>query len=139
MSHMSTIFKKIIDREIPADIVYEDADILAFLDISPIRKGHTLIIPKKECVNILDADAETLSKMITVAQKVAQALTKTVGAAGINLHMNNGHEAGQDVFHAHMHIIPRFEKGETFIIPNHEKYTDNESSELAQKIKATII
>lgn len=135
---MNTIFDKIISQEIPADIVYEDDVVLAFLDINPIRKGHTLVIPKKKCVDIFDADPETLAHMIKIVQKIARALKETTGAKGVNIHMNNGHEAGQDVFHAHLHVIPRFARGEAFAVAQHETYTENESVLLAKKIKIAI-
>ncbi len=135
---MSTIFTKIINREIPADIVYEDDIVLAFLDISPIRKGHTLIIPKCEYTNIFDLDTEVLAHMMHIAQKIARALMLAVKAKGVNIHMNNGHEAGQDVFHAHIHIIPRFHRDEAFKAPDHETYGKDESAHLADSIKMEI-
>ena len=135
---MSTIFKKIIDREIPADVVYEDDTVLAFLDIHPVRKGHALVIPKEECVNIFDAKPEVLGHMMVVAQKIARALMESTDAKGVNIHMNNGHEAGQDVPHAHLHVIPRFKRGEAFVVPVHETYTDGESIAFAEKIKTAI-
>jgi histidine triad (HIT) family protein len=135
---MSTIFKKIIDREIPADIVYEDDTVLAFLDNSPIRKGHALIIPKKESINIFDTDAKIFAHMMVVAQKIARALMVAVKAKGVNIHMNNGHEAGQDVLHAHVHVIPRFVRNEAFVVPAHETYTDGESASLADSIKVVL-
>jgi histidine triad (HIT) family protein len=135
---MSTIFKRIIDREIPADIVYEDDTVLAFLDIHPVRKGHTLVIPKAECVNIFDAKPEVLGHMMIVAQKVANALMEATEAKGVNIHMNNGHDAGQDVPHAHLHVIPRFKRGEVFQVPEHETYEDGESVLFAEKIKSVL-
>ena len=135
---MNTIFEKIISREVSADIVYEDESVLAFLDIHPIRKGHTLIIPKKKCVDIFDAEPETLGHMMQIAQKVACALKKSIGAKGINIHMNNGHEAGQDVFHAHIHVIPRFARGEAFATATHETYSEGEEHAFAKKIKTAI-
>lgn len=135
---MSTIFKKIIDREIPADIIYEDDLVLAFLDIHPVKKGHALVIPKEECENIFDANPETLAHMMRIAQKIAKALMETTGAKGVNLHMNNGHEAGQDVPHAHLHVIPRFKRSEAFPIPAHEAYLDGENILLAEKIKSIL-
>jgi histidine triad (HIT) family protein len=134
----TSIFNKIIAREVPADIVYEDDTVIAFLDIHPIRKGHTLIVPKKQFENIFDGDPEVLGHMTKIAQKVARALLKTVEARGVNLHMNNGHEAGQDVLHAHMHIIPRYRRGEAFAIPEHDTYKNGESAVLAEKIKANF-
>jgi histidine triad (HIT) family protein len=135
---MSTIFKKIIDKEIPADIVYEDDTVLAFLDIHPIRKGHVLIIPKKEFVNIFDLDSETFAHMAKVAQRIAKIFLTTLNAAGANIHMNNGHEAGQDIFHAHIHVIPRFERSEAFSHNEHESFTEGESTRLAEKIQEAL-
>lgn len=136
---MSTIFEKIIAREIPADIVYEDDVVLAFLDINPVNKGHTLVIPKVAFENIFDADTVVLGHMMAVAQKIAHALVATVGAIGVNLHMNNGEIAGQEVPHAHLHVIPRFKKGEAFIAAKHEHYDTGESAILAEKIKTAIV
>ena len=135
---MTTIFTKIINREIPADIVYEDDTVIAFLDISPIRKGHTLVVPKKVSENIFDTEPEIFAHMGVVAQMIAKSLMKTVGAKGVNIHMNNGHEAGQDVPHAHMHVIPRFERAEAFNTPNHETYEDTEATALARTIAANL-
>jgi len=135
---MSTIFKKILDREIPADIVYEDDYTLAFLDINPARKGHTLVIPKIEFENVFDGDPEYLGHMMKTAQKIARSLKTAVGAKGVNISMNNGDAAGQDVFHAHIHVIPRFVRNEIFPPPPHETYTEGERSATAEKIKAAI-
>jgi histidine triad (HIT) family protein len=135
---MDGIFEKIIAREVPADIVYEDETVIAFLDISPIRKGHTLVVPKKKFENIFDGDPETLEHMIRAAQKIARALVHATGAHGVNILMNNGHAAGQDVPHAHMHIIPRFKRGEAFSVPDHEKYESGERAVIADAIKKSI-
>jgi len=101
------IFAKIIAREIPADFVYEDEVVLAFLTIAPNNHGHTLVIPKKHFVNIFDGDPETLAHMMKVGQKIALALKKAGLAEGVNLVMNNGEEAGQEVWHSHLHVVPR--------------------------------
>jgi histidine triad (HIT) family protein len=137
-SSMNDIFEKIIAREIPADIVYEDEHVLCFLDINPIRKGHTLIIPKNKFVTIFDGDTETLAHMMVVAQKIAQALQSTIDAKGVNIHMNNGYEADQDIPYAHIHVIPRFARGEAFVVPQHESYSEGESVLLREKIKTAI-
>lgn len=136
---MNTIFIKIINREVPADIIYEDDLVISFLDISPIRKGHALVVPKRVFENILDGDEESLGHMMVVAQKVARALMTTLGAKGVNLHMNNGREAGQDVPHAHIHIIPRMKRGETYKVPDHDEYVPGESAALAEKIKTVLV
>ena len=102
-----TIFAKIIRREIPAEIVYEDEDTLAFLDVKPINLGHILVVPKKFARNLLDVEENTLDAVMRTAQKIARALRDT-GAEGINIGINNEPFAGQEVFHFHVHVIPRY-------------------------------
>lgn len=132
---MSTIFSKIISREIPADIVYEDEHVLAFLDIKPINHGHTLIIPKTEYIDALVCDAETLARMMVVAQKIAIALSETVNCDGINLIMNNGEAAGQEIFHAHLHVVPRYFNDAAFSKPVRKDYDETE----AKRIQTALI
>ncbi|MDH5442559.1 MAG: HIT family protein [Candidatus Nomurabacteria bacterium] len=104
-----TIFKKIIDGEIPAHKVYEDETVLAFLDAAPVNIGHTLVIPKSEHVNIYETPDDILAHMMVVAKKIAKSLKEKLNAGGVNIIMNNDDVAGQKVFHAHIHIVPRFE------------------------------
>jgi histidine triad (HIT) family protein len=102
---MSTIFKKIIDKQIPADIVHEDDRCLAFRDISPQAPTHVLVIPKKEIVRVSDAtaeDAELLGHLLVVAGKIA---TQLGLQDGFRLVINNGPQAGQSVDHLHVHIL----------------------------------
>jgi histidine triad (HIT) family protein len=102
---MSTLFGKIICREIPADIVYEDDLCLAFKDINPQAPTHVLLIPKQEIVKLSDATAEdqaVLGHLLLAAGKIARQLG--VGDA-FRLVINNGAEAGQSVFHLHLHIL----------------------------------
>jgi histidine triad (HIT) family protein len=106
------IFCKIINGEIPSTKLYEDEKVLAFLDIHPIKPGHTLIIPKKHFENFVSTDEEYLLPMIQAAKKIAPAIIKSVGASAFNFTTANGAEAGQSVFHLHFHIIPRFSKSE---------------------------
>ena len=103
------IFCKIVNGEIPCYKVYEDAEVLAFLDISQTTKGHTLVIPKEHFDNIYDIDPEVLGKAVQVGQKVIKHATKVLGCQGYNLLQNNGEVGGQTVFHFHMHLIPRYE------------------------------
>ncbi len=103
------VFEKIIAREIPATIVYEDADTLAFMDIGPIIKGHTLVIPKT-CHNLVtETPDEVLVKLMIIAKRIAAAQMKALGADGVNIMQNNGKAAGQEVPHIHIHVIPRFD------------------------------
>ena len=135
---MSTIFEKIIQREVPADIVYEDDCVLAFLDIRPNSKGHTLIVPKECFVNIFDADDEVIGHMMRIAKKISHALVKATGASGVNLVMNNGADAGQEVFYAHLHVIPRMAHDGVFSAPQHTTYIQDEAAILAEAIKSAI-
>lgn len=102
------IFCKIINKEIPCYKVYEDDLFLAFLDISPAAVGHTLVIPKKHVKDIFELDDEIKTNLLSVCQKVAIAVKKATNCEGINILNNNGLEAGQTVFHYHVHIIPRY-------------------------------
>ncbi len=133
-----TVFSKIINREIPADIIYEDDNVLVFLDINPTNKGHALVIPKKAFVNVFDIDPEILAHMMKIGKKVADVLTNTVGATGVNLIMNNGEHAGQEVFHAHLHVIPRFKGDQVFAPAKHTSYSNGESAALAMQLHAAL-
>jgi histidine triad (HIT) family protein len=134
-----TIFMKIIRREIPAHIVYEDADTLAFLDIRPTNPGHTLVIPKKPFRNIFDIDDETLVAVMRTVKKVAKAVKEAVGAEGMNISMNNEPAAGQIVFHYHVHIIPRFASDGFRLWPGKAYPTDTAARDVADKIRAKLL
>ena len=103
---MSTIFKKIIDKEIPPDIVYEDDDVLAFRDINPQAPTHVLIIPKKEIATADDVtgdDAMVLGKLFLTASKIAR--EEGIAEDGYRLMVNCREHGGQEVFHLHMHLL----------------------------------
>lgn len=103
---MSTIFKKIIDKEIPADIVYEDELVLAFKDISPQAPTHILIIPKKEIATVNDVtadDEQCLGRLFIVAAKIAK--EQGIDESGYRLMVNVNKDGGQEVFHLHMHLM----------------------------------
>ena len=105
---MATIFTRIVNGEIPASKVYEDADTLAFLDISPASRGHVLVICKNASANLLElSDADVVATART-SQRVARAVMAALQPDGINVVQNNGAAAGQTVFHYHVHIIPRW-------------------------------
>ncbi len=102
------IFCKIVNKELPCYKIYEDNDFLAFLDIQPIAKGHTLVIPKKHYSNFSKTPTEILAKIMPLVQKIGLAVQKATGADGFNIGLNNGSSAGQIIMHTHFHIIPRF-------------------------------
>lgn len=103
------IFAKILRGEMPASTVYEDDDVLAFLDIMPRGDGHTLVIPKTPARNMLDIEPDTLSKLIKSVQFVAKGAMRAMGADGITIQQFNEDAGGQVVFHIHFHVIPRFD------------------------------
>jgi histidine triad (HIT) family protein len=109
MSAQGTIFDKILAGEIPCYRVYEDEHVLAFLDIGPLSRGHTLVIPKerKACVHELSDD--TAAAIGRVLPRLARAVMRASGATAYNILQNNGSAAHQVVMHVHFHIIPRFE------------------------------
>lgn len=102
------IFCKVIEGTIPCEKIYEDEHTLAFLDIHPINRGHTLVIPKKHTTSIYDIARKDFEYLMGIVRDLAPKIGQTVKANGINIGMNNDRAAGQLVFHAHVHIIPRF-------------------------------
>lgn len=103
------IFAKILRGEIPATRVYEDEHTLVFMDIMPRVDGHCLVIPKTACRNMLDASPEQLSAVIATTQKLAQAVMKAFDAGGVTIQQFNEAPGGQEVFHLHVHVLPRHE------------------------------
>ncbi len=108
------IFCKIIAKEIPSSIIYEDEKVIAFLDISQATRGHTLVVPKEHFANIYSIDEETLSHLIKVVQKLSVKLKSKLDANGINVLNNNELSAGQTIEHLHFHIIPRYDEHDGF-------------------------
>lgn len=104
----NNIFAKIIRGEAPSFKVYEDDRTLAFMDVMPQSEGHTLVIPKVAAENFFDLPADDAAYLIQITQKVAVAVKRAIKAPGIMIAQLNGSEAGQTVFHIHMHIIPRW-------------------------------
>lgn len=101
------IFCKIIAREIPSEIVFEDAQTLVFMNIHPVMPGHVLVIPKRHAMNFVETPVEDVQAVMVTAQKVAPAILAAVGATDFNFSTNNGPAAGQVIFHTHFHLIPR--------------------------------
>lgn len=110
------IFCRIIDGEIPCYKLYEDEDVLAFLDISQVTKGHALVVPKKHYDNFLSTPHDIMHKVMDVAQRIGQVEIKMFGAKGINILSNCYEAAGQSVMHFHVHVIPRYNENEGFML-----------------------
>ncbi|WP_144463525.1 HIT family protein [Siminovitchia fortis] len=131
------IFCKIVNGELPSAKVFENEDILAFLDISQITKGHTLVIPKVHKEDIFEMDEETAAKLFSAVPKIAQAIKGEFGAKGMNLLNNNGSFAGQEVFHYHMHLIPRYDENDGFskrFVSHQSEYSSEDLQKLASAI-----
>ena len=106
------IFCQIVSGHIPSSKVYEDEEVLAFLDITQVTTGHTLVIPKKHYRNMLEMDAEAASSLFARVPKIAKQLQEKLGASGVNIINNNEEAAGQTVFHTHVHLLPRFDESD---------------------------
>ena len=104
------IFCKIIAGEIPSSKVYEDDQVVAFLDISQVTPGHTLVVPKQHFRNLLEMDADSTSQLFARVPDIARKVMKATGAKGINILNNNEEIAGQTVFHTHVHLAPRYDE-----------------------------
>ncbi len=135
---MDDLFLKIIAGEIPSAKIYEDDSVVSFLDIRPNNKGHALVVPRNKFRNIFDADSSVLAHMMVVAQKIARVQKEVLGADGVNIVMNNEHAAGQEVFHAHIHVVPRFIDDGAFGPFRHLTYADHEIERYAEKIKSAL-
>jgi len=133
------IFCKIVKGELSSSKVYEDNDFLAFMDIKPVNKGHVLIIPKKHSKLVSEMNKEALGKMMIVAEEINAALRKSkIKCEGVNFFLADGEAANQEVFHTHLHVIPRFKNdGFGFKFPKdyENKPERSELEKLAEEIK----
>ncbi len=125
-------------KQAPASVIYEDETAMAFLDIRPLNMGHTLVIPKVHHVDIFDIPAELLSHVHEIAKQVSFPVKKAADADGISIIQQNGKAAGQDIFHLHVHVVPRFEGQK---LPRFSDLKEVERSlleEMAQKIRQRL-
>jgi len=132
------IFCKIISGEIPSEKIYENDKIMAFLDISPINLGHTLVIPKAHFETIAEMPDNILAELMAKTKMLSTAITKATKADGFNIGINNGKAAGQLVPHSHLHIIPRFKEDGLKSWPG-KTYAEGESKTIAEKIKKELM
>lgn len=135
MKDSTCIFCNIAQKEVPASLVYEDEKVMAFLDIRPLNKGHTLIIPKEHHENIFDIPEQLITYLHGIVKHIAIAVEKATKADGISIIQQNGKAAGQDIFHLHVHVVPRYE-GQKLPSFSHIKEADREKlSHTAAKIR----
>ena len=138
MSDEDCIFCKIVRGEIPCVRVYEDDDVLGFLDINPLSHGHTLVIPKEHFGSLDQCPENVVAALAGKLPVIAKALISVVGGSAYNVLNNNGREAGQLVEHVHFHIIPR-RAGDGLL--NHGpqgRYSDGQGEELARQIRQSF-
>lgn len=105
----SCVFCRIAKKEEHASFVYEDKDVVAFLDSRPVNEGHTLVVSRKHYENIFEVPDEEVANLFKIVKKLAYGVSKSEKAEGISLVQNNGEAARQLIFHFHVHIIPRYE------------------------------
>jgi len=132
------IFAQIIRGEAPCYKLYEDDDVLAFLDLFPQSFGHTLVIPKRSAAcNILDVDSEALCQVMRVVQQLTRAIVAELAPDGVQIAQFNGAPAGQTVFHIHMHIVPRY-AGQGMAVHAAQKAEPAELERLQARLRARI-
>jgi histidine triad (HIT) family protein len=131
----SCIFCKIVGKQAPSSIIYEDEAVMVFLDIRPLNMGHTIVIPKAHYIDIFDIPQTLLSQVYKIAKQVSFPIKKATAADGISIIQQNGKAAGQDIFHIHVHVVPRFEGQK--LPPFHElkEVERAKLDEMAKKIK----
>ncbi len=127
------IFCKIVKKEIPSHIVYENDDVMAFLDANPTNPGHTLVVPKKHFPSLLETDDDAVKELFAAVKKVANAVKEAVGAQGINISVNNDKAAGQIIFHTHVHVIPRF-TGDGLKLWPQGKYKEGQAENIKKEV-----
>ncbi len=133
------IFCGIVAGRIPCTKVCDDGEVLAFMDIGPVVKGHVLVIPKDHYESIADIPEALLAKVIAVAKRVAAAQLKGLGADGVNIHQSTGAVAGQVVPHIHFHVIPRFaDDGHSWNWSAKSYSSSDESTALAAAIEGAM-
>lgn len=131
------LFCKIVEGKIPANKVYETDKILAFLDITPVNEGHTLVIPKEHYENLFELPDNLLEKIAIELKHIGKAVQKATNSGGINIAMNNREAAGQIIPHAHFHIIPRYlADGQKLM--HGRKYEPGRIEIITEKIKKEI-
>lgn len=131
------VFCRIVNGELPSSKVYENEKVVAFLDISPVNKGHTLVIAKEHHKTMMDLPDDLLKEVIVAAKRVSKAVMDATGAGGISIALSNHEVAGQAVPHAHFHVIPRF-KGDGLKLWPQGEYSEGEMKEYMERIKKSF-
>jgi histidine triad (HIT) family protein len=131
-------FCKIVAAEIPASVVYEDDEVLSFLDVGPLSDGHLLVIPRPHYARFHDLPVGLAAAMAAVLPRLSRAVLKVTGAAGINVLCNDGSAAGQVVPHVHVHLVPRREGDGLGFRWNAGKYPPGRADQLAASLQSAL-
>jgi len=132
------IFCKIVSKKAEAVTVFEDEHSLAFLDIHPLNPGHTLVVPKKHYPNMAEMPPEEVGRVFVSVAKVMRGVMKASKADGINIGQSNGRAASQEVFHMHVHVIPRYIHELPGGFPERKTASEADLEQIGRKIKAAI-
>lgn len=135
---MNCIFCEIAAGRAPAEVVYEDEHTLAFMDISPIHRGHTLVVPKAHAMDVFEIEPEQAAAVMRAAVKVARAMKAALRCDGVNLFQSNGPAAGQTVFHFHVHVLPRWDRDRTIALVRTYVPEEGDLRETADQIRQAM-
>jgi histidine triad (HIT) family protein len=135
MSVKSCIFCRIVQKQVPSSLVFEDEKVMAFLDIKPLNEGHTLVIPKAHYESIFDIPKERIAYLHGITKRIAIAIEKATKADGISIIQQNGKAAGQDIFHLHVHVIPRYKDQKLLSFSEISEVDRKKLSQTAEKIR----
>jgi histidine triad (HIT) family protein len=136
------VFCRILAGQLPSSIVYQDEDCTAFMDIQPVNPGHVLVVPNRHATYLGDLNEETAAHLFRIGQRVAAGLRRSgIRCEGVNLFLADGEAAGQEVFHVHLHVFPRY-RGDDFRLRFGPEYMNkpdrSELDLLAQRIKTML-
>ena len=131
MNDGSCIFCRIAQKQVPASYVYEDEKVMALLDIKPLNEGHTLVIPKSHYESIFEIPEDLVAHLHGVTKRIALAVKKATNADGISISQQNGKAAGQEIFHLHVHIIPRYEGQK---LPSFSEVSEADKEKMSQTV-----
>jgi histidine triad (HIT) family protein len=135
------VFCRILARELPGSLVYEDDDVVGFLDLFPVQPGHTLVVPRQHVMDLMHCPDPLAGRLLAACARVAAAVVAATGAEGFNVWTANGRVAGQTVFHLHLHVLPRFPAdrlGLQFPKGSPREAAREELEEVAERIRAAV-
>lgn len=135
---MDCIFCKIIAGQIPSSKVYEDGELVAFLDLKPVNPGHVLVVPKAHYASLVETPDALAGSMLAVVPSLGKAVMKATGATGFNVGINTGRDAGQVIDHVHLHIMPRHPQDGYELWHGKPYVSDQARDDMANAIRAAL-